>query len=191
MMMYKVKSLLLFVLLVLSSCESGVDKTPRLYQEHQEHINLPISIKEDATYKKYVDNSLKTGATPYAHYYGKNKTCNHYGCSQIKVITSSNSDVVVIIKRNNHVVRHAYIHRNDSYTFSMPDGTYQTFFYYGRGWNPNKKMKGGKIKGGFVADEYFGKDEPQTLRNNILEYQLILQRNGNFSTKPSNPEEAL
>ncbi len=52
-------------------------------------------------------------------------------------------------------------------------------------------MKNGEIKGGFITNEDFGKDEPQYLNNNILEYELILQENGNFSTRPSNPEEAL
>lgn len=42
-----------------------------------------------------------------------------------------------------------------------------------------------------MSDEYFGKDYPQSLHNNILEYELILQQNGNFSTKPSSPDEAL
>lgn len=52
-------------------------------------------------------------------------------------------------------------------------------------------MKNGKIKGGFISNENFGKDEPQYLNNNVLEYKLILQQNGNFSARPSNGEEAL
>lgn len=189
--MYKNKILFLLLgLLLLSSCESEAERKQRLFKEEQKRIAIQKEKEKKAMYKKYLNNSLRTGATPYARYYGENKTCNSYGCSQIKV-TTSNSDVLIIIKKNNRVVRHAYIRSNDSYTFSMPNGTYQTFFYYGKGWYPNKEMKGGKIKGGFVADEYFGKDDPQTLSNNILEYQLILQRNGNFSTRPSNPEEAL
>lgn len=139
---------------------------------------------------EFINNTLETGATPYAKYYGKNKKCASYGCSQIKVHTS-NSDVLVTIKKDGTVVRHAYIKGGDSFTFSFPNGTYQAFFYYGRGWNPDKEMKGGQIKGGFVADESFGKDDPQTLSNNILEYSLILQQNGNFSTRPSDSDEAL
>ncbi|RIV31536.1 hypothetical protein D2V08_13910 [Flagellimonas lutimaris] len=145
---------------------------------------------ERAQYEKYIGNSLRTGATPYSKYYGMNSSCNEYGCSQIKVRTS-NSDVLVTIKKGGEVFRHAYINSGDSYTFSFPNGTYQTFFYYGKGWNPEKEMKGGKIKGGFITNVSFGKDSPQILNNNILEYQLILQENGNFSTQPSNPEEAL
>ena len=52
-------------------------------------------------------------------------------------------------------------------------------------------MKGGEIKGGFLHDEEVGKDDPKALFNNILEYELILQHNGNFSTQPSNLDEAL
>lgn len=146
--------------------------------------------KEQEIYEKYISNSLHTGSTPYSRYYGSNSSCYDYGCSQIKVRTS-NSDVLVIIKKNDKVVRHAFIQAGDGYTFSFPNGTYQAFFYYGKGWNPEKEMKGGEIKGGFITNEDFGKDEPQSLYNNVLEYELILQQNGNFSTRPSNPEEAL
>lgn len=135
---------------------------------------------------------LYTGATPYSQYYGENPSCEEYGCSQIKV-TTSNSDVLVTIKKKGKIVRHAFIEANDSYTFSFANGTYQVFFYYGKGWNPNKimKTKNGTIKGGFSYNEHFGKDNPQSLYNNVLEYRLILQQNGNFSTKPSNVQEAL
>lgn len=162
-------------------------------REEEEHIAREIRLEKErqerAIYDKYISNSLNTGATPYARYYGGNSSCNDYGCSQIKVRTS-NSDVIVTIKKNDKVVRHAYINSGSSYTFSFPNGAYQTFFYYGKGWNPEKEMKGGMMKGGFISNEDFGKDDPQTLSNNILEYQLILQENGNCSTRPSNQEEA-
>lgn len=170
------------------------ERIEREKREEEEQIlreaRLEKERKEKAIYDKYINNSLQTGATPYSQYYGRNSSCDDYGCSQIKVRTS-NSDVIVTIKKNGSVVRHAYINSGSSYTFSFPNGTYQTFFYYGKGWNPAKEMKGGKMKGGFIDNEDFGKDEPQTLSNNILEYQLILQENGNFSTRPSSPEEAL
>jgi len=143
---------------------------------------------------KYINNSLQTGATPYSKYYGGNTSCTEWGCSQIRVITPDNSDVLVTIKKDESVVRHAYICASSSYTFEMPNGTYQPFFYYGKGWNPEKEMKRANnttILGGFVSGESFGKDSPQSLNNNILEYQLIVQPNGNFSTQPSNSMEAL
>ena len=149
--------------------------------------------EEKAIYDRYIDNSLRTGATPYAYCFGSYNSCSDYGCSQIKVTTPANSDVLVTIKKNGKVYRHAYINANSSYTFEFPNGSYQTYFYYGKGWNRNKVMKKtdcGTLKGGFITNEHFGKDNLQTLNNNILEYQLILQQNGNFSTKPSNSEEA-
>lgn len=146
--------------------------------------------KEQEIYDKYINNSLRTGATPYSKHYGGNSTCQNYGCSQIKVETS-NSDVLVLIKRNNKIVRHAFIRSGDSYTFSFPDGIYQTFFYYGKGWNPEQEMKGGEVRGGFIQNGHFEKDDPQHLSNNVLNYSLIMQQDGNFSAKTSNPEEAL
>jgi len=149
--------------------------------------------QEQAIYDRYISNSLITGSTPYSYCYGGNKSCNDWGCSQIKVKTPHNSDVLVTIKNGGKVVRHAFIKKGSSFTFNLPNGTYQPFFYYGKGWNPEKVMKQtncGTLKGGFIADEDFGKDSPQILSNNILEYELILQQNGNFSTRPSNSNEA-
>ena len=65
------------------------------------------------------------------------------------------------------------------------------YINYGRGWDPEKPMKNGEMKGGFIANEDFQKDAPQYLYNNILEYQLILQQNGNFNTRSSDSSEAL
>jgi len=149
--------------------------------------------KRKALYDKYINNSLYTGATPYSYCYGSNNSCSSYGCSKIRLKTPYNSDVVVTLKSSGKVVRHAYIKAGSSYTFKVPNGSYQPFFYYGKGWNPNKVMKRtacGTIRGGFISQEHFGKDDPQYLSNNILTYELILQQNGNFSTKPSNEEEA-
>lgn len=142
--------------------------------------------------RQYLDNSLATGTTPYSAVYGKNYHCPYTQCSGIKVTAPQESDIVVIIKRNNltgKVIAHGYIKAGGSYQFDIPDGTYQTFFYYGEGWNPNKVMKGG-VKGGFVKDEFFSKDNPQEINSGVLSYVLQLQRNGNFQTKESSIDEA-
>ena len=104
---------------------------------------------------------------------------------------NNKSYIVVIIKRINSsgkVIAHGYIKAGGTYQFDIPDGTYQTFFYYGEGWNPNKPMKDG-VKGGFVKDEIFSKDNPQDIYSGVLSYVLQLQRNGNFQTKGSNKSE--
>lgn len=141
--------------------------------------------------KKYLDNSLFTGATPYQSVYGSNYDCPYDQCSGIKVTAPHESDIVVIIKRNNSngkVIAHGYIKAGGTYQFDIPDGTYQTFFYYGEGWNPNKEMGNG-VKGGFVKDEIFSKDNPQEIYSGVLSYVLQLQRDGNFQTKGSNKSE--
>ncbi len=169
--------------------EDLINQQEQEKQERELDEKLALE-KEKRIYNKYINNSLPTGATPYLKQYGRNLTCNGYGCSKIKISTS-HSDVLAIIKKDNKVVKHAFIRSNYNYSFSFPNGTYQAFFYYGKGWNPNKLMKKGKLKGGFISNEYFSKDYPQHLVNNILEYKLILQKNGNFSTKSSSESEAL
>ena len=173
------------------------ERIERQKREEKEKIERKARLKKKrekkAIYDKYINNSLVTGASPYSYCFGRDNSCSSSGCSQIKVRTPLNSDVLVTIKKNTEVFRHAYISAGNQYTFEFPNGTYQTFFYYGKGWNPNKVMKEtacGTLKGGFITDEHFGKDIRQSLNNNILEYELILQQNGNFSTRPSNSDEA-
>jgi hypothetical protein len=194
--------LLLFLLLGTISCGSAEEPSydwdeQQAIEEQEEFTEQAQPTEEELEtqriHDEYIDNSLNTGATPYAYCFGKNKSCTTEGCSQIKVTTPYNSDVLVIIKKNDKVYRHAYINGGSSYTFEFPDGTYQIFFYYGKGWYPGKEMKRttcGLLKGGFVSSESFGKDDSQTLNNSILTYELVLQEGGNFSTSPSDSDEA-
>lgn len=134
---------------------------------------------------------LKTGDTPYEKYYGKNMICKGAECTGIKVTAPEASDVVVIIKkRNEHgkVAGHAYISAGDTYKIDLPDGTYQTFFYYGDEWSPYKDMGNG-VKGGFLRYEVFAKDDPQDIYSAVLSYVLQLQKDGNFHAESSNRSE--
>jgi hypothetical protein len=205
--------------MLILSCESAEQKKERLQKEEIEAARILEEKKkikqelelesarvaeearileakeriEQELYNKYINNSLSSGATPYKSCFGGNSSCTEWGCSEIKVTTPRSSDVVVTIKRDGKVVRHAYINANSTFTFQIPNGTYQPFFYYGNGWNPEKKVESStcqNLKGGFIEGEVFGKDIPQSLNNNVLTYELILQQSGNFSTKPSSSIEA-
>ena len=183
----------LYCIIVFSTILSGREEEAKNKnrQEYAEQLSTPIEDELTKEDKRYLSNSLATGATPYAQSYGKNYRCPYTQCSGIKVTAPRESDIVVIIKRNNSngkVIAHGYIKAGGTYQFDIPDGTYQTFFYYGEGWNPNKVMKGG-VTGGFVKDEIFSKDNPQEIYSGVLTYVLQLQRNGNFSTKSSNKSE--
>ena len=133
----------------------------------------------------YYNNSLSTGSSPYASY-GHSVTEE----SLISVSTSANSncDVVVVVKREGVIYRNAYIKAGGSYSFNISNGTYQVFFYGGKGWNPKKVMPNG-LKGGFVANESYSKDSPVTLSFQELTYELIPQPNGNFNTQQSSAAE--
>lgn len=174
-----------------SSTTKNSENTSCSDYQHSSATNYSVEDGLSEEDKQYVNNSLSTGSSPYTSYYGKNYKCPYDQCSGIKVTAPAESDIVVIIKRNNQdgkVVAHGYIRGGQTYQFDIPDGTYQTFFYYGEGWNPNKDMGNG-VKGGFVKDEIFSKDNPQEIYSGILTYVLQLQRDGNFQTKDSNRSE--
>ena len=132
----------------------------------------------------YMDNRLQTGASPYKNA----KLSGNESTIEVKTSAGDENDVVVIIKHNGKIVRNAYIRGGDSYQFSIPNGSYQVFFYGGKGWIPDKEMSGG-YTGGFVANESFSKDNAVTLDYQGLNYELILQRNGNFNTEQSSETE--
>ena len=148
--------------------------------------NSPYKSREPSVEENpYYSNSLSTGSSPYSSY-----ELSATDESQISVSTSagSNCDVVVILKSGGDIVRNAYIKAGGSYTFNIPNGRYQVFFYGGKGWNPNKSMPGG-LTGGFVANESYSKDSPVDLNYEGLTYELIPQPNGNFSTQQSSASE--
>lgn len=199
---------LLSILVILSviSCDSKKNPNQRTYESSYSSSSTATASTQD---RVYVDNSLNTGNSPYESkepsvednpYYNNylSTGSSPYSSSgrsasdesQISVSTSasSNCDVVVIIKSRGEIARNAYIRAGGSYTFYIPNGTYQVFFYGGKGWNPNKVMPNG-LEGGFVANESYSKDSPVSLEYQGLTYELIPQQNGNFSTQQSSANE--
>tara|TARA_B110000503_G_C7062745_1_gene377397 strand:+ start:211 stop:681 length:471 start_codon:yes stop_codon:yes gene_type:complete len=139
-------------------------------------------------------NAQYDGATPWEYCFGKNASCGYVGCSDIEVITSSSSPVVAIVKKNGKVIKHAYIEKNSSYTFEIPDGRYQVYFYYGEYWDASKKMQSDEcssLYGGFTKNERVTKDDPIVLKGQIMSYTLRSITGGNFSPKSSDLSEAL
>lgn len=142
---------------------------------------------------QYGSNSLKNGAQPYAQWYGNNLYFDDYTPhSEIRVTAPNNSDVIAIVRYNNmngSVAGHRYIRAGMSSTIYLRNGfNYQTFFYYGNGWYPEKEMN--NVVGGFLKGESYSKDGSASyLEDNILTYELTLQTNGNFQTSSSNEGE--
>ena len=169
------------IFMLLESC-SGGSRPNKNSQTFEESPTNDYGITQEES--PYIDNRLSTGDTPYSC----TGTSGRQSQIEVKTGGGSESDVIVIIKRDNIIVRNAYIVSGDSYTFNLPNGSYQVFFYGGKGWNPEKNMPSG-VSGGFVANESFSKDEPITLKHQSLVYELILQRDGNFSTEPSSADE--
>lgn len=152
------------------------------------HSSTPALSHSSSTSEEnspYYNNSLSTGTVPYS-----NSGSYYADESSITVSTSynSNCDVIVIIKSSGRIVRNVYIKAGGDYTFNLPNGTYQVFFYAGKGWNPNKVMPNG-LRGGFVANESYSKDSPTSMHYEGLTYELTPRANGNFSTQHSTANE--
>ena len=174
---------------VFSGFKEGLGDISYSFEESIEDLTPLKGYVNEIYAAYYSENSLYTGATPYKYCYGSN---NNAYPSQVK-IKSGASDVVVTIKRKGKVYRHAYIKANSNYTFKVADGSYNVYFYYGKGWNPKKFMKNtncGRLVGGFVSKVSVGKDMFLQLNNQYMTYTLTSVSNGNFSPQTSSINEA-
>ena len=147
---------------------------------------------EEVMQDYYKSNSLKTGTFPYSNCFGSRNSCSGYGCSKI-IIKNGSTDVIVSVKKGSKVYRHSYVKAYQSFTFNVSAGNYDVFFYYGKGWNPNKKILSrdcNKLSGGFVSEEEVSKDLGLALLSQVITYKLTTSSNGNFSPNRSNIGEA-
>lgn len=129
-----------------------------------------------AEYEKYIDNQLETGDQPYSTEYGTGWTGDNY----LDFKTSGACDYIIIVRtvNNNKVINHVYIRGGESARLYLPDGSYNIYFYSGKGWNPDKQK--GNVVGGFVSNESTQKDEDVSLYNRYGEYTLYPVQHGNL-----------
>lgn len=178
------------------------EEAERRQREEEERIREEAERRQreeeeqrEQLYNTYGSNSLYNGSQPYKSFYGKNhRYSSGEPHAEVRVKAAYDSDVIVIIRydnQNGRVAGHTYVRAGQTATIQLPGGhRYQTFFYYGRGWYPDKPMKNG-IKGGFLEDEIYSKDgSPALLQDDeVLSFELIPVQNGNFSTSQSNEGE--
>ena len=174
---------------VFSGFKEGLGDISYSFNESEEDLTPLKGYVNEIYASYYASNSLYNGATPYKYCYG----ASNNGYPSKVNIKSGNSDVIVTIKKEGKVYRHAYIKANSNYTFKVADGSYNVYFYYGKGWNPKKFMKNtncGRLVGGFVSNVSVGKDMYLSLNNQYMTYTLTSVKNGNFSPKTSSINEA-
>ena len=149
-------------------------------------VGIIAGLNSDSETERTVDGySLFTGTPecqPYANLYGTNY--KHGPCA-VKVMASSEMSVVVVIRYGNidgNVAGHLYIEKGSCGIICLRSGTYQTFFYLGRDWDPSKEMDCG-LSGGFINNEIFQEDPlPKDLQNGeMLTYTLRSVLDGNFT----------
>ena len=146
--------------------------------------------------ERLLSNHLDNGAQPFTKCWGWNQSCDDRGCSTVKVVADRNYDVLLTLKEDNEfgdVVRHVYIRRGQTRSVEVPNGKYQPFFIYGKGWDPDavNPISGCSKRGWFVEQLEISKDFPDYLSNTVVTYTLQVTVGGNFQTKGSNATEAL
>ena len=150
-----------------------------------EDNTLESESQTDTDYDTYINNQLKTGAKPYKDFYRSRTGSNYLD------FNTSGSDYVIIVRdyETSEVVNHIYVRADDRGRLYLPNGTYNIFFYGGKGWNPN--MENGNVTGGFVSGGDIQKDGPVELYNQYGEYTLYPVQNGNLQLQGATKSEAL
>ena len=148
------------------------------------HYTNDKSNKVDNDYETYIDNQLKTGSKPYMYYYSSRTGDNYLD------FKTSGNDYVIIVKNygSSDVVNHIYVRAGDIGRLYLPNGTYNIYFYGGKGWNPD--MDNGNVKGGFVSGGHIQKDGPVELYNQYGEYTLYPVKDGNLQLQRASKGEA-
>lgn len=182
----------ILLICLIRRCSSAVEENPPQNTNIQSAIPTEIQdngngISEDSicyaqdapnttTDEQYINNSLTTGSKPYSSYFGRAKTGDNY----IDIKTTAGSDYIVIVKRhsNDRYINHVYIRGGEKTRMYVPNGTFDIYFYSGKGWNPEKTV--GNLTGGFVSSESMQKDDPQKIVSAYLEYTLYPVANGNL-----------
>ena len=155
------------------------------FTEEELGIGEHTKNQADIDYGTYIDNQLKTGSKPYRKYY-KSRTGSNY----LDFKTLENDYIIIARDYNtSKVINHIYIRSNDHGRLHLPNGTYNIYFYGGKGWNPN--MENGNVTGGFVSGGHIQKDGPVDLYDQYIEYTLYPVQNGNLQLQSATEDEAL
>lgn len=165
--------------------DSAINDTLPIPATLDDHALESENSQADIDYDTYIDNQLKTGAKPYKNFY-RSRTGSNY----LDFKTSGN-DYVIIVRdyETSEVVNHIYVRADDRGRLYLPDGTYNIYFYGGKGWNPY--MENGNVTGGFVSGGHIQKDGPVELYNQYGEYTLYPVQNGNLQLQGATKGEAL
>ena len=107
--------------------------------------------------KKTEPPPIMDADSPYDDIFGQGISIDE-ARNTIMVVNSEASEVVVCLVQKDppyKTIRNEYFGPGLTYRIvGIPNGTYYLKTYFGKKWNPNKKLAGGKVKGGF--DEEFG-----------------------------------
>lgn len=145
-------------------------------------------------------NKLKTGNSPYNHYFGQGVYDRNYE-NRVKIHNGQGTDVIVCLTQYyspNRTIRNEYIRAGESFEMtSIPNGTYYLKSFYGNYWNPDTLFMG-KVRGffdtlaGFSKSDDFSdllKIEQNNYQYSIYEITLYPVVGGNMESEPINATE--
>ena len=124
---------------------------------------------------KYLGNQMENGNSPFDILYGKGLYADTK--NSLKIINSGSTDVVVMLIRtsDDQIIRNEYIQGHSEYEMTkVPNSLCSTKYYYGKDWNPTRKIKG-NVVGGFDNDEQFVISEKP---DDLLEF--IVKEDGQY-----------
>lgn len=124
------------------------------------------------TKTEYSRNQLENGISPYDIIYGKGLYVDSE--NSLKIINESFNDVIVMLIRigDEKTIRNEYIRSKSEYLLTnIPDGICSIKYYYGKDWNPTRKIKNFEV-GGFDNDEQFMLSDQE---KDLLDFKKVIE----------------
>ena len=150
--------------------------------------------------KKWKNNQLRTGESPYNKYFGKG-IYNKNSYNKIIIHNGQNTDVIVCLTQYyspHRTIRNEYIRAGESFEMTkVPNGTYFLKSFFGKNWNPEKSLIDG-VKGCFNTLAGFSKSDKYedllkirqtTTKYSIYEIKLFPVIHGNMESEEINASE--
>ena len=149
--------LIIILMIIFNPADDETSKINELVE--QQEVIAPV--------KKEKPPPIRDADSPYDKIFGPGIEVDE-ARNSIVVINSEASEVVVCLVQKNaphKTIRNEYFGPGLSYRINgIPNGTYFLKVYFGRHWNPNKKLAGGKVTGGFDEEiGFFRSDKKEDL----------------------------
>ncbi|MBN1349547.1 hypothetical protein JXJ21_09070, partial [candidate division KSB1 bacterium] len=156
-------ALLLATILVINHRKTDIisvfDRKLKIFTDNKATAREEKKYRSNKTESIFKGNQLENGASPYYSYFGRG-VFNREHHNWVEFLNSNEYDAVICLVEyySDITIRHKYIQSGTTLRMdNIPNGNYYIKGYFGKDWNPYKRLLDGRIRGGFDTNPHFSK----------------------------------